>query len=153
MPDAANEKKHFEDFVESDRFVCEITNIGTANNSILGGVVNDQIEEGETSTSSSLTSSSLTSSLSSSLTSSLSSSIMSPGFFCVGHFNGSECDVHIEKISNSSDKKRPFLRTGEKGKCVITLRTKQKISIGMRIILRKNNNTVAFGSITKISNK
>jgi translation elongation factor EF-1alpha len=110
--------------MEADRFVCEITNIGTANTSIIGGIVNDQDEvDGNT------------------------NSIISPGFLCMGHFNGIESEVRVEKIS--SKYKRPFLRTSEKGKLIVTTRKKERVSVGMRIILRKNNHTVAFGKITK----
>ena len=63
----------------------------------------------------------------------------------MGHYNGIENEVTVEKIS-----KRTFLRTSDKGKCIVTTQRKEAVSVGMKIILRKNNNTIAFGKITKI---
>ncbi len=72
-------------------------------------------------------------------------SIISAGFSCAMHYKGKEIDIKIEKI-----KRKPFLRSGDMGECVISLDHKEELQEGGRIILRQGDNTVGFGKILKL---
>ena len=72
------------------------------------------------------------------------------GYMCNGHINGIETEIIIDKIKNKADKRRKFLRTGEEGLCIVQMKLKYPLQVGMKIILRKNEDTIGFGEITKL---
>lgn len=121
---------------ECDKFVCDITNLGSAsscdiipkfsNNNSSAIKQNDDDSDSD---------------------SSKPRTIVSSGSFFIMHFSGEETDVTVEKISN---KGKPFIKSGEEAKCIMTTPRKINICIGLRVIFRKSNNTIAFGTITKI---
>ena len=71
--------------------------------------------------------------------------VMIPGYLCVAHLNGEEIEATIDKING-----KPFLRGGDKGKCIFVLSEKILMAPGMRVIYRKGNNTVGFGTVTVV---
>ena len=117
---------------ECNRFVCDLTNFGSAssydiipnpNNTITTSDVNaDELNQSQR-------------------------TIISPGSLFIMHFGGDETDVTVEKISNNGFH---FIKTGDEGKCIMKTPHKINISVGMRVIFRKANNTIGFGNITKI---
>ena len=129
IPSNTSEKDIELKHVDSNRIVVELTNVGSANSySIVENTHSVQNDSNNNEKENSV------------------STIISAGYFCMAHFNGIESEVHVEKISNGG---KPFLRSGEKAKCILLLQSKYSVAVGMRIILRKNNNTVAFGTVTK----
>lgn len=98
LPD--RQKDSYGELIESNRFVCDITNFDT---------------------------------------------IMTSSYKCIFHFNGLESESVLEKIQA-----KQFLRAGDKGKCIFNFPNKEFIAVGMRVILRKGENTVGFGKITTI---
>jgi len=112
--------------IESERFVCDIRYIGNANNIIPDNASNTDSDSDKLSVP------------------------MTTGYMCNGHINGFESEITIDKIKIKDDKRRKFLRTGEEGMCIVQMRLKHPVQVGMKIILRKNENTIGFGEITKI---
>ena len=72
--------------------------------------------------------------------------IVSAGYHAIIHFNGEESEVNIEKI-----KGKAFMRAGDKANCLVSMKIKKELSVGMKIILRKDDYTVGFGKILKIN--
>lgn len=72
--------------------------------------------------------------------------VFSPGYSGVLHSIAGESDFNIEWI-DTGKKKTPFLRSGDKGRISFTCDRKITLSVGDRIILRNNNQTIAYGLI------
>ncbi len=72
-------------------------------------------------------------------------SVVSLGFIGIVHFNGKESEFVVEKI-----KGKKFLRSGDDSKCILSLPKKENFCIGMRIILRKDDYTLGFGTVIKV---
>lgn len=105
------------------RFVCDFTNLGSASScEIISTISNEQETYNQT-------------------------SIISPGSLFVMHYGGNEVSVTVEKISN---KGKPFIKSGEEAKCIMNTSEEISISIGTRVVFRKANNTIGFGTISKI---
>lgn len=73
------------------------------------------------------------------------SGLISVGYKCFVHFKGKESEASLEKIQGKS-----FLRNGDSAKCLFKLPLKYEFAVGMRIIVRKNNDTVGYGTIIKV---
>ena len=118
---------------ECSRFVCDVTNLGSANSYDIIPNTTNQFQSNETND----------------LEANQSQrTIISPGSLFIMHFSGDETDVTVEKISNKT--KLPFIKTGDEGKCIMNTPHKINIAVGMRVIFRKANNTIGFGNISKI---
>ena len=73
-------------------------------------------------------------------------SIISGGFECIGHYQGKEIEINFDKILNDNK----TLKTGQRSKSVIKLKEPINLYHDMRIILRKDDNTVGLIRIDKI---
>lgn len=76
-------------------------------------------------------------------------SIISAGYSCVAHIDSNEYPVTFQQIIN--DKK--ILKSNTRGKCIISFDEPIYVAINMKIILRKNDNTIGFGKVLKIGKK
>lgn len=109
---------------ECNKFVCDVTNLGFASSC---DIIDDDFKKEEDSQSQ--------------------RTIISSGSLFIMHYDGEETDVTVDKISN---KGKPFIKSGEEGKCIMLTPQKIMLSIGTRVIFRKANNTIGFGNVTKI---
>ncbi len=70
-------------------------------------------------------------------------SIFSAGFCCIAHIINSEFEVSVTEITKPQNKL--FLKSGEKGICLLEFEQSQDFYTNDRIIFRKNDYTIGFG--------
>lgn len=77
--------------------------------------------------------------------------IVSTGFVTNCHFNGEECEITIGKIKDKkTDKFKTIFKNGDVCLCSLTSNRKIDVYNNMKLIFRKDDNTLGFGKIIKI---
>ena len=86
---------------------------------------------------------------------------MTSGFRFNCHYDGKETELVLRKIVNiktkekseaSNNSKIKFIKQGQVANCIVDTGDNNKITIskGMKMIFRKEDNTIGFGKVLKI---
>jgi translation elongation factor EF-1alpha len=73
--------------------------------------------------------------------------LITAGYLFMLHCNGQEYEATIKKIKGVV-----FLKAGNSGVCKITIPIKKMIGVGTKIVLRKDDYTIGYGTICKVLN-
>lgn len=84
----------------------------------------------------------------------LNCNVFSPGYTGIIHTNHGELSFTVDKIQKmlapkvKESRPMPFIKTGDRGKVILSLSDKVRVSDKDRVVLRNSDRTIAYGVVT-----